>query len=64
MYIQEWLLNSWTQESWEALIDAIPIIDWQILLEERNKEECLKKVNTPRMGEKMQITVNMHETTV
>ena len=52
MWFQAWLLNGWTQESREALTDTIPVMEWQIILGERNKEEMHKVSICPKNGKK------------
>lgn len=66
MSIKKLFLNGWTQENWESLLDAIPITERQIILEERNKEEMHEKSKYHKNGEKKkknttQITVNVYE---
>lgn len=62
MWIQEWLLNGWPQENWELVIDAI--MEWQIVLEERYKEEMKEESKYQKNGKKTQIIVDVYETMV
>ena len=51
-----------TQDSQKALTDTIPVMEWQIILSERNKDEMHAVSICPKNEKKELITEDIYET--